>query len=75
MEWYNWLLSVFLFIVIPCSVIVCRLMAIKAQGKKGCDKKCFVISLIKNTCFYWLLGAFHLCAILAFCCGRSSLAG
>lgn len=63
MEWYNWLLSVFLFIVIPCSVIVCRLMAIKAPGKKGCDKKCFVINLIKSTCFYWLLGAFHLCAI------------
>lgn len=63
MEWYNWLLSVFLFIVIPCSVIVCRLMTIKVQGKKGCDKKCFVINLIKSTCFYWLLGAFHLCAI------------
>lgn len=63
MEWYNWLLSVFLFIVIPCFVIVCRLMAIKAPGKKDCDKKCFVISLIKYTCFYWLLGAFHLCAI------------
>lgn len=65
MEWYNWLLSVFLFIVIPFSVIVCRLMAIKALGKKGYNKKYFVISLIKNTCFYWLLGAFHLCAIFS----------
>lgn len=63
MEWYNWLLSVFLFIVIPFSVIVCRLMAIKALGKKGYNKKYFIISTIKSTCFYWSLGAFHLCAI------------
>lgn len=63
MAWYNWIISILLFIVVPVSVICWRKTAAVAIVKGKYDKKKFIIASISQTLFYWFLGAFHLCAI------------
>lgn len=63
MAWYNWIISILLFIVVPVSVIFWRKTAAVAIVKGKYDKKKFIIASISQTLFYWFLGAFHLCAI------------
>ena len=63
MEWYNWVLCILLFFIVPATVIFWRKIAVTAHGQSGYNKPKFIGVSIFQTLFYWLLGAFHLCAI------------
>ena len=63
MEWYNWILCILLFIIVPAAVIFWRKLAVTAHGQSGYNKAKFIGVSIFQTLFYWFLGAFHLCAI------------
>lgn len=63
MEWYHWLISILLFLIIPLSIIFMRIATIKTLGNNQYNKREMLCGLIKSTLFYWLLGAFHLCAV------------
>lgn len=63
MEWYNWVLCILLFFIVPATVILWRIIAVYAKDKGNYDNKKFIRVSIFQTLFYWFLGAFHLCAI------------
>lgn len=63
MEWYNWILFILLFFIVPAAVIFLRKIAVTAHGQSGYNKAKFIGVSIFQTLFYWFLGAFHLCAI------------
>ena len=67
MAWYNWILTIILFVIIPlgigCLLILPRIVGCKGKNISKLDKRRVVKKTIKYILFYWILGAFHLCAI------------